>query len=73
MKRPTTYEPGQRVVWVGDDLHEAGPDGRTIRIASGDVATVVLDDWPTDFVVNFAQITLCCHPSDVRALEDGTR
>ena len=72
MQRPTIYGPGQRVVWVGDDLREAGPDGRTIRVAPGDVATVVLDDWPTDFVVSFQHITLCCDPSDVRPLEERT-
>ena len=71
MKRPSTYEPDQRVVWVGEVLHEAGPDGRTIRIAPGDVATVVLDDWPTDFVVSFPEVTFCCDPADVRPLDSG--
>lgn len=69
MQRRATYGPGQRVVWAGGDLHEVGPDGQAIRIAAGDVATVVLDDWPTDFVVSFEHITLCCDPSDVRPLE----
>lgn len=42
-------------------------------MAPGAVATVVLGDWPTDLVVSFEHITLCCDPSDVRTLEGRTQ
>lgn len=70
MRDREPYRPGQLVLWIGGGLHVEGPDGQLLEIQDGTVGTVVADDWPTDFVVSFPSITLCCDPSDLRPLDN---